>query len=160
MLAPILRRQSPSAPLISIIIATRDGQAVLTRTLPTILTQEYPPEAFEIVRVDDGSLDGTAECARSLRPLCRLEVIQQAPRLLAEHAAAMSPDEIVTWSGNGIEFGGSQPDAPGPARSERVGAERRGGGKPRRSGAHRRQAGRRFAPRMIWRSRRPVRSTR
>ena len=45
-----------------------------------MLEQDYPADAFEVIVVDDGSEDGTAEWARSLRPGCHLEVVRRPPR--------------------------------------------------------------------------------
>ena len=62
------------------IIATRNRRHLLAQTLPTVLGQDYPPQAFEVVLVDDGSVDGTADWARSLNRSCSLEVVRQPGR--------------------------------------------------------------------------------
>jgi hypothetical protein len=58
----------PSTPLdsaarVSVVIAVRDGAAYLGEALRSVLTQRRP--AQEIIVVDDGSSDGSAELARS-----------------------------------------------------------------------------------------------
>jgi GT2 family glycosyltransferase len=49
------------SPQVSVIIATYNRRAVLERTLPTILQQDLPHGEYEVMVVDDGSRDGTAE---------------------------------------------------------------------------------------------------
>lgn len=46
---------------ISIIIPTRDRKAILAKTLESFLGQGYPKEKYEIIVVDDGSVDNTEE---------------------------------------------------------------------------------------------------
>jgi hopene-associated glycosyltransferase HpnB len=52
-------------PPVAVIVPARDEAAVLPRTLPTLLTQDYPG-ALVVRLVDDGSSDGTAATARAL----------------------------------------------------------------------------------------------
>lgn len=52
-------------PSVAIIVPARDEAAVLPRSLPSLLAQDYPGEA-EVILVDDGSSDGTAALARRL----------------------------------------------------------------------------------------------
>ena len=47
------------------VVPARDEAAMLPVTLPTLLGQDYPGE-FEVIVVDDGSSDGTAETAERL----------------------------------------------------------------------------------------------
>ncbi|OLT10068.1 glycosyl transferase family 2 [Actinomadura sp. CNU-125] len=68
------------------VVPARDEAAVLPETLPSLLAQEYPGR-FEVVLVDDGSTDGTADTARRLadgtavRPRAvRLRVVRAAER--------------------------------------------------------------------------------
>lgn len=64
LLPPLARRWEPSplpdpAPLVSVIIPTRNGRHHLAECLPSIEAQSYP--RVEIVVVDDASTDGTVE---------------------------------------------------------------------------------------------------
>ncbi len=53
-----------SLPNLSVVIPARDEAANITRSLESVLRQEYP--ALEIVIVDDGSIDGTAAIAQAV----------------------------------------------------------------------------------------------
>lgn len=52
-------------PSVAVVVPARDEAAVLPRTLPTLLAQEYPGP-LAVVLADDGSADGTGELARAL----------------------------------------------------------------------------------------------
>ena len=47
----------------SVVVASYNGERFLAETLESVFAQDYDP--FEVVFVDDGSSDGTAEIARS-----------------------------------------------------------------------------------------------
>src|SRR3546814_8574240 len=53
-------------PLISVIIAVWNGRATIGRCLDAVRAQSLPSEELEIIVVDNGSSDGTAEIARSV----------------------------------------------------------------------------------------------
>ncbi|MFJ3923120.1 glycosyltransferase [Streptomyces sp. NPDC090022] len=52
-------------PRVAVVVPARDEAAVLPRSLPSLLAQDYPGEA-EVYLVDDGSTDGTGELALRL----------------------------------------------------------------------------------------------
>ncbi|CAM5344553.1 glycosyl transferase family 2 [Streptomyces avidinii] len=59
-------RHAPARwPSVVIVVPARDEAAVLPKSLPSLLAQDYPGGA-EVVLVDDGSTDGTAALARRL----------------------------------------------------------------------------------------------
>ncbi|WP_307062783.1 glycosyltransferase [Streptomyces sp. B3I8] len=60
-----LRRDPEVWPPVCVVVPARDEAEVLPRSLPTLLTQEYPGRA-EVFLVDDGSTDGTGELAAEL----------------------------------------------------------------------------------------------
>jgi len=51
-------------PLVSVVIPVFNGEAFLREAVESVMAQKYSP--VEIIIVDDGSTDGTAEMARSL----------------------------------------------------------------------------------------------
>jgi peptidoglycan/xylan/chitin deacetylase (PgdA/CDA1 family)/GT2 family glycosyltransferase len=65
---------------ISVVMATYNRRSILEQTLPSFLDQDYPSSGYEVVVVVDGSNDGSAEFARSLRPSSELEVLEQENR--------------------------------------------------------------------------------
>ncbi|MFI7316351.1 glycosyltransferase [Streptomyces venezuelae] len=59
-------REEPDVwPSVGVVVPARDEAAVLARSLPSLLAQDYPGRA-EVFLVDDGSSDGTGELARAL----------------------------------------------------------------------------------------------
>ncbi len=76
-------RHSPGEilPEVVAIVPARDESAVLPKTLPSLLQQDFPN--FLVVLVDDRSSDGTAECARNLAEKAgcsrRLQVVEGTP---------------------------------------------------------------------------------
>jgi mycofactocin system glycosyltransferase len=63
-------------PHISVIIPTRDRRAELAECLGSVVAQDYPEDKVEIIVVDDGSRDGTAELVS--RFPCRLLTNRQS----------------------------------------------------------------------------------
>lgn len=51
-------------PLVTIIIATFNSGKLLPRTLAAIRNQDYPQERLEILAIDGGSSDDTADVVR------------------------------------------------------------------------------------------------
>ena len=64
----------------SIIIPTYNRRNVLSRTLPTVLAQDFPPNEYEVIVVVDGSSDGTTEMLQGLQPRCGFRVLDQPNR--------------------------------------------------------------------------------
>src|SRR5947209_1749173 len=62
---------------VSVIVPARDAQDTLPRTLKAILAQELDGE-FEVIVVDDGSHDRTADVARQAAATIR--VLEQPPQ--------------------------------------------------------------------------------
>ncbi|MBV9821651.1 MAG: glycosyltransferase family 2 protein, partial [Actinobacteria bacterium] len=59
-------------PACSVIVPTYNRAELLRRTLDSLLRQDLPPAQFEVLVVDDGSADHTAEVVESFRD--RLDV--------------------------------------------------------------------------------------
>lgn len=84
---PVLTEQSPKhvdedAPMVTIMVPVKDEAAVIENCLRSLLMQDYPH--FEILVVDDRSVDGTAEIVERIADECedgrlRLIRIQQLP---------------------------------------------------------------------------------
>jgi hopene-associated glycosyltransferase HpnB len=69
-------------PAVSVVVPARDEASILPRTTPSLLDQDYPGPA-EVILVDDGSTDGTAQVAEAIsRGSTRLplRVLTGAPR--------------------------------------------------------------------------------
>ena len=63
----------PDQPLVSVVIATYNGERHIAQTLQSVLGQSHP--VLDIIVVDDGSSDGTVEAVRALQ--AELRVIQR-----------------------------------------------------------------------------------
>jgi glycosyltransferase involved in cell wall biosynthesis len=50
--------------LAAVIVPFRDASATLERCLRALTLQDLPPSAYEIIAVDDGSVDDSARIAR------------------------------------------------------------------------------------------------
>jgi len=61
----------------SIIIPTYNRKNILKRSLGHLFKQTYPAAKYEIIVVDDGSVDGTTEMIKTLRPPCSLRYFRQ-----------------------------------------------------------------------------------
>ncbi len=66
-----------SKPLVSVIIPTFNRAETLRECLSALSLQDFPPGDFEIVVVDDGSSDHTAEIVRQARPGPEIHYIHQ-----------------------------------------------------------------------------------
>lgn len=54
---------SPSTPSVTVAVCSRNRAKTLGDCLESLLAQDLPPNAYEVIVVDDGSTDGTAEIA-------------------------------------------------------------------------------------------------
>jgi cellulose synthase/poly-beta-1,6-N-acetylglucosamine synthase-like glycosyltransferase len=58
------RRENTTVPSFSIVVPVKDEENVVGRILDSIYRISYPVEKFEVVIVDDGSVDGTLDICR------------------------------------------------------------------------------------------------
>ena len=65
---------------ISVVVPTYNRREIVTRSLETLFSQDFPSSRFEIIVVVDGSSDGTATALRAMTPACTLRVIEQQNR--------------------------------------------------------------------------------
>ena len=55
------KRTVEAAPTVTIVVAARDEEEAIAACLDDVLAQDYPQDLLEIIIVDDGSVDATAE---------------------------------------------------------------------------------------------------
>lgn len=63
----------------SVVIPTYNRRKILGKVLSALAAQDYPPQDYEIILVDDGSTDGTEEMIKNFQAPCRL-VYHRIPR--------------------------------------------------------------------------------
>ena len=68
---------TPRAPVLSVVLCTRDRAEPLRSALESLCRQTLPQGAFEVVLVDDGSTDSTREVARAFEPRLPLRYSRQ-----------------------------------------------------------------------------------
>lgn len=66
--------QNTGAPLVSVIMPAYNARPYIAEAMQSVLSQDYPN--IELIVVDDGSVDGSAECAKMFGD--RVKVIRQA----------------------------------------------------------------------------------
>ena len=74
------RAEGGVPPEASVIVTTRERREALLATLRALATQTVPPDAYEVVVVDDGSTDGTYDAVASLEVPYGLRVLRHPQR--------------------------------------------------------------------------------
>src|SRR5258706_15870905 len=69
--------------VVSIILAVRNEECFIARTLDAVLHQEYPLEAMEMLVADGASVDGTTDVIRALDVAGRIRIIPNPRRIQA-----------------------------------------------------------------------------
>jgi glycosyltransferase involved in cell wall biosynthesis len=88
------RRSSPRDMKVSVVITTRNRKASLRRAIESVMTQTTP---VELIVVDDGSTDGTAEMVASHFSQVRLEQASESLGCITQRnrAAHMSSADVI-----------------------------------------------------------------
>jgi len=68
-------------PFLSIILVNLNGRRWLETCLKSVLESDYPPDIMEVILVDNGSIDGSVELARSICKDSRLKIVQNKRNL-------------------------------------------------------------------------------
>jgi len=84
-----------SPPLVSVVLPVYNGERYLASALASILDQEY--RHFEIIVVDDGSTDGSAEIARSLHGVRYLHQQNQGVAAAWNAGIAASRGDLIAF---------------------------------------------------------------
>jgi cellulose synthase/poly-beta-1,6-N-acetylglucosamine synthase-like glycosyltransferase len=85
-----------SEPFVSVIVPVRDGEPTIADCLDAILATDFPAERREILVVDNGSSDGTADLIQS-RPVRYLREPRRGVSNARNHGIAESTGEILAF---------------------------------------------------------------
>ncbi len=95
----MLLKHHDGEPLVSVIIPAYNAEATLSATLSSVVAQTH--RRLEVLIVDDGSTDGTAEIARRHAAADgRLRVLSQAnsgPACARNHGLATASGSLIAW---------------------------------------------------------------
>ena len=84
-------------PLVSVVIPVFNGEGFLREAVESVLAQKYSP--LEIIMVDDGSTDGTADVARSLPETVRyLHQTNQGPAAARNRGIERAQGSLIAFA--------------------------------------------------------------
>jgi len=87
--------------LISIVIPTYNNIELLNNCLSSLLNQSFPTDKYEIIVVDDGSTDSTADMVKSIRAENRIKYFyqpNQGPALARNQGAEIARGDIIVFT--------------------------------------------------------------
>ena len=84
-------------PLVSVVIPVFNGEAFLREAVQSVLAQKYSP--VEVIIVDDGSIDGTEDVARSLPETVRyLQQANQGPAAARNRGIEQAQGSLIAFA--------------------------------------------------------------
>lgn len=91
-------RESKSGSLAaSVVVPVFNGEGTLEKCLDALLAQDAPSDSFEIIVIDDGSVDATPEIARRY-PVRYARQENQGPATARNHGAGLALAEILLFT--------------------------------------------------------------
>ena len=85
-----------SQPLVSVVIAAYNTEAYIGEALESVLCQDWRP--FEVIVVDDGSTDGTADVVKSFEPVRYIRQENAGPAAARNTAIAAAVGDFIAVS--------------------------------------------------------------
>lgn len=82
-------------PLVSVIVPVYNGEHFIAEALDSLFAQDYRP--FEVITVDDGSVDGTAYIVRSYRDIHYIHQSNQGVAAARNTGIAIAQGEFITF---------------------------------------------------------------
>lgn len=82
----------------SVVVPVRDGTEVIGRCLAALAAQDLPEGEMEVIVVDDGSTDGTAETVRRYRGVTLLQQAPQGPAAARNRGISRARGEYVLFT--------------------------------------------------------------
>ena len=94
--------------LVSVIIPVYNGERYLAAAITSVLAQTYSP--VEVIVVDDGSMDGSADVVRSFGTAVRYETQRHggSPDAARNHGVELARGRISGFFGSGRLVGNKQ----------------------------------------------------
>lgn len=86
-----------STPTVSVIVPTFQRAAALRRTLLALCAVDYPAEVLEIIVVDDGSTDSTAEVVAGLPRVTYVKQPNSGVAVARNHGASLASGELLMF---------------------------------------------------------------
>ena len=84
-------------PFVSVVVPVLDGEQTISACLTALSNGDYPPDRREILVVDNGSTDRTADIVRSF-PVTYLRETRRGPAAARNHGIEVSRGEIIAFT--------------------------------------------------------------